>query len=531
MYLRDWDLKPLRVDFDGYSMSLDLRFYYKTLFNLVESTAGWKLAFITVNFSDEVTNRIACAAARAAATYYADLINKRLRKRGVDAQWFCVLEDHEGNLHSHCLVAYHEDDESAIRDCFKQDKAPTASGYRVQFSYKQRIRTWTKPSIKRQVFTNADGLRKFRLAPIDIGIADYMSKTLDKPSRYMDPGRGRIYASRGIRGQAKKLYTAARTRQQRLRSNKVDLSQLTLHQSMTYLYRGWIPAKIDPEDDLRYELQASEIDDLMAWGDFRNSSPAYDWQYEEGDADLNDYLAAQRDLAADPSERDYERAVLAAEAAWDKELKSAEPSEYEYDQNVSESILQARQQWEAQQLSEADYDRLMLEVDALHGLYPRHSPLPDDFDVDMPDDEAVTFIRQEGLSELCELISEHAGELMTTPIVPIWNDIAWQPCAADMTSALTVAESAQQPESIGVAATSKEELTASPTLSSSSLQNARKRPCERRGRRGIARHYSNVRTPLGRSPTRYSARQVRQSELTHQINFSPPLLLLMPLPA
>lgn len=356
--LDNWNRKTLRQTFDGHSLSLELRFYFLSLYHMVENMAGWKLGFITINFSQVMTDRLSREAARAPATCYADLINKRLRKRGVSARWFCVLEDHQGNLHSHCVIAYHQDAEQAVRDCFKQDTDLTNSGFRLQHGYKQRCKAMSKLYDQQEVFTQTDCLGKYRYAPIDIGVSDYMSKTLEKPSNFMDSGRCRIYASQQVRTAAKTRYESARVKQKRFSLSHMDLSSLNCHQAMTYLSKGWIP-EFDAGNDRRYEAQASEIDDFMASNDFSNSSPAYDWQYEEGEAEVEAYWDTERRMATEPSEREYEKAVGEAEAALDKELKSQEPSDWQYEENVVEAAMVRRQLLRDQEPSERDYERLV----------------------------------------------------------------------------------------------------------------------------------------------------------------------------
>lgn len=502
--LKPWGKKTLRETFNGHSLSLELRFYFMTLYYLVRNTAGWKLGFITVNFSQSMTDKLAKEAARAPATKHADLVNKRLRKLGIDVRWFGVLEDHQGNLHSHSVVAYHEDDEKALKVCFGQDTDLKNSGYRLQHIYKQRCKTMTKPHLLQQPFPYQDARGKFRHAQIDVAVADYMSKTLEKSSRYMDAGRCRIYVPKVVRSQSSERYEQARIKQQRMTSAKTDLSGLSLHQSMTFLYRGWIPV-IEEDADQRYEEQAAEIEEWMDRNDFQNNSPAYDWQYEEGDAELDAYLEVERWMAAEPSEHDYEQAVLAAEAAWERELRALELSEAEYDWVVSEAAFLARQQWKARQLSERDYDLLMLEVDAFLDHQRWTQRFPGEADTDVPDDEIEAFVRQEGLSELVELITEHRDTLVEERPYTLSLGASRATIGAVTDTSITAVDSARTAETIDKALGDSDGHASSHLTLNSTLQNARRRPCERSGRRGIAAHYSDARTPLRRSLTRYKA--------------------------
>lgn len=501
--LKNWGRKPLRQAFNGHSLSLELRFYFLCLYHLVKNTAGWKLGFITVNFSQSVTDRISREAARAPATCYADMINKRLRKRGVDARWFCVLEDHQGNLHSHCVIAYRQDDEQLVKACFKQDTALMNSGYRLQHSYKQRCKAMSKASIQSQVFTHADCLGKYRNAEVDVGVADYLSKALEKTSSYMDAGKARIYAAKSLRAEASQRYELARSQQQRLSSRNQDLSDLSCHQAMTYLYHGWIP-KVDPEDDQRGEQQASEIDELMAWTDFRNSSPAYDWQYEEVDPESAACQEVERFMAAETSEQDYEQTVLAAGAAWDNEQLSRGPSEREYDRIVSEAVFQARNEWKASQPTEREYDQLMAEVDAILEHQRWTQCFPYEIEPDVSDDEVEPIVRRERQSVFVELVAEHRDTLSADRPYPPPLDATWTPNDAVMASVRTPPDPARTVDHLEHPGDGSGH-TASFHVLSSTLQNSRRRPCERLERRGIARQCTNAETPLRRSLTRYSA--------------------------
>lgn len=497
--LKNWARKTLRQTFDGHSLSLELRLYFMTLHYLVSNTAGWKLAFITVNLSKSMTDKLAREAARAPATKHADLVNKRLKKLGIDARWFGVLEDHRGNLHTHCAVAYHQDDEQAVKACFGQDTDLVNSGYRLQHTYKQRCKAMTKPHLLQQHYPHQDALGNYRHAQVDVGVADYMSKHLEKRSRYMDAGKCRIYASKPIRSESSERYERARIKQQRITSAKTDLSGLTVHQALSYLLHGWIP-EVDPEADRRYEQHASEIDELIAWQEFRSSSPDYDWQYEEGDAELNTYVETERWTSTEPSERDHELNVLVADAAWTCGLESQAPSEHEFDQILAEAALQARQEWNARQPSEREYDQIMLEVDAFLGQRPWPRCLPE-LDPDVSDDE------DEAFSELVELIAVHTDEISAATPFTHAVSAAWPLSESCLVPVISRPYPVRPDDCNEPARSSK--VDCSPQGLYSTLQNACRRPRERRGRRGIARRSPDARTRLRRTLTRYRADLVK----------------------
>ncbi|MDL0433822.1 hypothetical protein QPM17_22020 [Marinobacter sp. TBZ242] len=494
--LKNWARKTLRQTFDGHSLSLELRLYFMTLYYLVRNRADWKLAFITVNFSKSMTDKLAREAARAPATKHADLVNKRLKKLGIDARWFGVLEDYRGNLHTHCVVAYHQDDEQALKACFGHDTDLVNSGYRLQHAYKQRFKVNNKRCLSEELYNQADGRGKFRIAPVDIGSVDYISKHLEKQSRYMDAGKCRIYASKPIRSESSERYERARMKQQRITSAKTDLSSLTVHQALSYLLHGWIPG-VDPEDDRRHEQHASEIDELIAWDEFRNSSPAYDWQYEEGDAELHAYLEAERWTSTEPSERDY-------------------------DQIVSEATLQARHEWNARQPTEREYDQLMLEVDAFLG--QRHwARCMSESAPNVSDDEVEPF------AERAELTAVHADEISAEPSFTLESSTAWRPSESCLVPVISSPWSVR-PDGCNEPARSSN-ADCSPLGLYITLQKAHRRPQGRRRRRGIARHSLDVTTRLRSTLTRYRADLVKLDAPMTPRCVGPPLRALRETPS
>lgn len=362
--LERWKDKTLRYKVGRHSLSPELRFYSLGLNTLIEQRPDWKVSFITVNFSNMVTEKLAQAAARTIAGTYAGVVNKRLKKAGIAADWFCVLEDHLGNLHSHCIVAHLLDDEAAVKDCFKQDTVLTNSGIRIQDTYKQRPRKNSKPFVKNQSFINSDALGDYRLAALDIGLADYLSKTLEKKSRYMDKGRCRIYVPNQVRTSAKNLYDAARIKQLRITGNDSALTKLTCHQSMTYLHFGWIP-NVSAGEDRQFEQQAIEIDEHLTWQEFRKSASVYDWQYEENALEEQSINEAKQLMAWDSSERVYEKTVTEAESALENRFQFDEPSEREYEESLAEAAVAWKRYIKVQELSERDYEMLVEQAEAV----------------------------------------------------------------------------------------------------------------------------------------------------------------------
>ncbi|MGV2929949.1 hypothetical protein ACE3G8_02520 [Vreelandella venusta] len=365
MILPRWKDKELRCQLNRHSLSLELRFYFLALADLVSPLQGWKIGFITVNFSESVTQALTDKDKRSKAGAYANRINRRLKYRGVQAHWYGVLEDQKGNLHSHCIIAYHERDESTVKECFKQDTDMVYSGCRLQHRYKQRSRSNSKPQLKSQLFFHTDALGGFELAPIDIGAADYMSKSLEKKSSYMDIGSCRIFVPNQLRSSARSLYEAAWTQQKRLKSNQSKLTGLNCHQSLTYLLKGWKP-NVSPADDRLYDEHATEIDDQLAWNEFRNSEPQYDWEYEETDPGVDAYWETKKLAKEKMRERDYENLITAVDWLLKQlELRDALHTELAYEQNMADAELLFRQQRQCHQPRERDYERSVADAEVI----------------------------------------------------------------------------------------------------------------------------------------------------------------------
>lgn len=333
MTLPSWSIKNHCRTFSKYSLSLKLRFYYLSLIQLVLELPGWKVGFITVNLSEQLTQTLAQSHGRSIANTYANRVNRRLKKAGVNAHWFGVLEDQKGNLHSHCLVAHHTDDETELKNCFRADGGLTNSSCRLQHTYKQRRRGQRTMRVLRQKFTHSDALGDYIIANIDIGAADYMSKSLYEPSDYMEVGNNRIYCPNALRSSAEKRYETIRAMQKRLMGSKKGLQRLNSHQSLTLLHRGW-PPTIEPDSDERYEAQALELDELAAWEEFRNSGNDFDWEYEESDAGVEAYWAAKKLATVKIRERDYEHLINEVEWLIEKQQRrEAQAEELIYEQN------------------------------------------------------------------------------------------------------------------------------------------------------------------------------------------------------
>jgi hypothetical protein len=134
--LRSWGRKPLRISDGWYSYSIELRLGYRYLESL-SRRPGWRLCFITANFSEKVTHTLSeKSKSRSIANLYANKINIRLKRVGIKIEWITVIEDASGNLHSHSIVACKVDDLEAIRAIFQKDTDMNPSSVAITSKYK-----------------------------------------------------------------------------------------------------------------------------------------------------------------------------------------------------------------------------------------------------------------------------------------------------------------------------------------------------------------------------------------------------------
>ncbi|MDX5976215.1 hypothetical protein [Vreelandella alkaliphila] len=394
LIIKRWKDQQLRQVLNGRSISLELRFYFLVLCELIDQRDGWTLGFLTVNFSQALSEKIANEKTRSPAGKYANRINKKFREHGVRALWFGVLEDHKGNLHCHGLIGFHKDDEAKLKQCLKVD-TDKDSGIKLQTSYKKR----PSPNSHTVTTSKSENCNIFQEANIDIGAADYISKALEKKSDYMEKGKCRIYAPNELRSTAHSRYEEMRSKQNRFRSATFDTTTLNCHQALTYLLKGWVPETIDPGQARLDEQRIIDIDNALAWEHFRNSEPSYDWQYEEDDPSVDAYFDAEQEIAEGLSEGEYDRVVEEAERFIDQSAPTGEMTEGEYDWLMSEIAVIAKEQEKARSLSEGQYEALMQEISSDIEQYRQEELLwQAPTDPAVSDTELEAFMKQQALN-------------------------------------------------------------------------------------------------------------------------------------
>lgn len=450
LVIKRWQDQPLRQELNGRSISLELRFYFMALRERIDQRDGWTLGFLTVNFSQALTQRLANNNTRSPAGVYANCINRRFRKLNVRAEWFGVLEDHKGNLHSHSLIGFHKEDEAKLKQCLKAD-TEIDSGIRLQTSY--RLPRQKRPSLSSHTaaFTKLNSCNIFQTANVDVGAADYISKALEKSSNYMEKGKCRVYAPNELRSAARSRYEEMRSKQNCFKKAKFDTATLNCHQSLTYLLKGWKPETIDPDQARLDEQRMTEINDSLAWERFRNSESSYDWQYEEDDPSVDAYFDAKQEMTEGLSEGEYDRVVKEAEHLFGQIAGLQDMTEGEYDWLMSEIAVIAKEHEKARSLSEGQYEALMQEISSDLGQY-RQDELLWQIPTDPValDTELDAFMKQQELAvpEKRTIPPEQSRSLpprsttdTKTAIHAIWtnNNPPKQPCIAQQINAAYVA--------------------------------------------------------------------------------------------
>jgi len=197
---------------------------------------GWCLAAITVNLnlieSTSLTMQV-----KSAATVYGDRVRDRLKALPRLPRFFAALEDSaDGSLHAHICMAYHPDDQLFIKKALKIDTAGSPSAIHWKTEYREYEPDPVQGDIDREMdrereaatrlglddddmdtaepyslYNECDARgRYYRLMPIDVGWADYLSKHLQSRSENLSAGIGHLYVPRDLAKEANALHDEAR---------------------------------------------------------------------------------------------------------------------------------------------------------------------------------------------------------------------------------------------------------------------------------------------------------------------------------
>lgn len=211
--------------------SYQLRFLYLALENWTEQHPGCELAFVTVNFSEQQEQRL-IRAKKGPAGAFSDQLQKAFRKLMLPVNFFLVIEKgKQGNkrLHAHVVISCIPDMLVQIESMLKRYTSGGASGVDIRDHYELKI--YAKPGSFERTALEMDmeyGDCSYtpkesewfenlfvKRVPMNIGVADYMSKQLEASARLY---KGKpFYAPQSLRRIANELYARMYERQQELK--------------------------------------------------------------------------------------------------------------------------------------------------------------------------------------------------------------------------------------------------------------------------------------------------------------------------
>lgn len=212
-------------------VSYQLRYLYIALSNLTDRTE-MDTSLATVRFSAEQEEKL-LASIKKPANAYGELLSKNFKKLLHPVHFFLVLERGKKSdakrLHAHMVLSYNPNDRPAIEVILKRHTDGSPTSVMVQETYELKSYA-PNSSFKATAMEMADeynnnmyereknsSLYK-RTMLIDIGIADYMSKQLEKMNKELKSLP--FHASRTLRAEANKLYEEAYRKQQLMKAQE-----------------------------------------------------------------------------------------------------------------------------------------------------------------------------------------------------------------------------------------------------------------------------------------------------------------------
>lgn len=228
---------------DDHFFSWKLTYLMKALKRYQErhGADSWVVEAITVNLPFLRSTSLAMQT-KGPATAYGDALADRLKHLQRQPRFFLVLEDSaDETLHAHLCMCFHPDDKQAIKQALRLDAHGNNASVRFQQVYRQYEPDPRQGDIDREMDAARAEARAlgipddedevadpyslypqydrrnswyYRMAPIDIGWADYLSKNLHLggPNFLVGKsgGKGRGYAQRELAREANALYVEAR---------------------------------------------------------------------------------------------------------------------------------------------------------------------------------------------------------------------------------------------------------------------------------------------------------------------------------
>ncbi len=191
-----------------------------------------QLSSITVNFDQTQSDLIVSGnASKAGAAYYGNKLRDRF-KRGMPKQklflheetrFFLTIEDSkDGSLHANIVMRHHPDDVNTIRQMLKVEAKGDKNAVMLKTEYELWLdaepgsELWQLNELELNDYPelcsyplkkkNKQGFERFyRLISVDSGIADYISKELDKPLCDLSASQ-RLFIDGDTKSRAAELY-------------------------------------------------------------------------------------------------------------------------------------------------------------------------------------------------------------------------------------------------------------------------------------------------------------------------------------
>ena len=210
------------IDFKGKRrVSYQLRFLYLALEQWTEAQPNCEIAFATVHFSSKQEERLK-RAKKGPAGAFSDQFKKALSVLKMPHNYFLVLEQGSTGhkrLHAHIVISYCPDEIQRLREVLERYSSGVPSGVKIQEHFELKLAA--KPGSFEQValeldleygecaYTESpDRAGEFsRQFPVNIGVADYMSKQLEVSEKRFKGAP--FHAPQSLRRLANELYSNA----------------------------------------------------------------------------------------------------------------------------------------------------------------------------------------------------------------------------------------------------------------------------------------------------------------------------------
>jgi hypothetical protein len=214
-------------------VSYQLRYLYLALEKWTAERPGYRLSFVTVHFSQKQETRLK-KARKGPVAAFADQLQKRLEAMERPVNFFMVLEEGKSDkksLHAHIVISHWGDDLVVINRLLRRYASPVPSGIDIKDYYLLKLApkrdTFEAAAIEMDIEYGDSGYtpvpnrpgKYYRKMPMNIGVADYMSKQVENNRDVFKSAP--FYAPQSLRRAANALYEEAYRKQQTLRDEGI----------------------------------------------------------------------------------------------------------------------------------------------------------------------------------------------------------------------------------------------------------------------------------------------------------------------